>query len=207
MVWETIPGETPIDDISGLKPKHVQTRKELALVEAENIRKAILKYLAAKPNRRQAPFDISWSLRLHEEMFGDVWNWAGTPRKVDLNLGISWHQVESALLDTLNDLAYWEKNWPDIIEQATHLHHKTVKIHPFLNGNGRWARMLANIWLRIHDAEIIIWPEETIGTVSSIRDEYLEAIKDADNGQMGPLLDLHRRFSENSGTESSETEV
>lgn len=196
MMWDTLPGETPIDDISGLKIKDVRTRIELATVEAENVRKAVLKYLAAKPSHRIAPFDFTWSLKLHKEMFGDVWEWAGRPRQIDLNLGVSWHQVQTALMDILDNLAHWEKQWPDVVEQAAHLHHRCVQIHPFQNGNGRWARMMANIWLRIHDVPITVWPEETIGTVSTIRDEYLEAIKSADEGQFNLLISLHRRFSD-----------
>jgi len=38
-VWKPIPGETPIDDISGLKPKGVTTRAQFNDVEARNIRK------------------------------------------------------------------------------------------------------------------------------------------------------------------------
>ena len=44
--WNPIPGETPIADISGLIPKHVTSRAQLNIVEAENIRKVIVKYLA-----------------------------------------------------------------------------------------------------------------------------------------------------------------
>lgn len=70
--WGDLPGETPID-VSGLKRKGIRTRAELNQAEAENIRKAVVKYLAAKPSRRSAPFTLSWSRRLHKQMFGDVW--------------------------------------------------------------------------------------------------------------------------------------
>lgn len=43
MAWKSIPGETPVDDLSGLKIKTVRTRRQLAIVEAENIRKATLR--------------------------------------------------------------------------------------------------------------------------------------------------------------------
>jgi Fic-DOC domain mobile mystery protein B len=194
--WEFLPGETPLDDISGLKLKEVRTRKQLSLVEAQNVLKATVKYLAAKPNRRLAPFDLNWFLKLHGEMFGDVWEWAGKPRRIDLNIGVAWHQVELELHNLVNDLEYWEANWPDVLEQAVYLHHRAVHVHPFMNGNGRWARMLANIWLRLHDCEVTRWPEEAIGIVSPIRNEYLTAIQSADQGEMRLLLDLHRRFSE-----------
>jgi fido (protein-threonine AMPylation protein) len=128
-------------------------------------------------------------------MFGDVWDWAGRPRKVDLNIGVAWHQVEPELQNLVADLEFWEKNWQDVLEQTVYLHHRSVRIHPFMNGNGRWARMLANIWLRLHDCSVIQWPEEAIGTVSSVRTEYLAAIRSADNANVTPLLNLHRRFT------------
>ncbi len=84
--WELLPGETPID-VSGLRQKGIRTRAELNRAEAENIRKAVVKYLAAKPSRRSAPFTLAWTKRLHKQMFGDVWKWAGAFRRENLNLG------------------------------------------------------------------------------------------------------------------------
>jgi len=199
--WETIPGETPIDP-SGLKRKEVKTRRQLAVVEAENVLKATIKYLAAKPSHRLAPFDLTWTLRLHREMFGEVWEWAGKPRKIALNIGVAWYQVESELLSLLKDLRCWESAWPDIFRQTACLHHRAVRIHPFLNGNGRWARMLANIWLRLHDCPVTQWPEEAIGAVSVAREEYLGAIRQADEGEIGPLWKLHRQYA--GGTPTNE---
>jgi hypothetical protein len=36
--WESIPDETPIEDISGLIPKYIKNRDQLSLIEAKNIR-------------------------------------------------------------------------------------------------------------------------------------------------------------------------
>ena len=38
------------------------------------------------------------------------------------------------------------------------------------------------------------WPEETIGSRSVIRDEYLAAIRAADEGDEMPLIELHQRY-------------
>ncbi len=193
--WATLPGETPIDDISGLRVEGITTRTELNKFEAENIRKAFVKYLAAKPTRRTARFDLSWALHLHREMFGDVWKWAGKVRTTETNLGVPPPEIESALMSLLDDLAYWEEHGTDPIEQAAMLHHRAVQIHPFQNGNGRWARLLANIWLKLHDHRPTAWPEETIGTTSVIREEYLVAIREADKGVYSQLVALQRQFS------------
>ncbi len=143
--WETLPGETPLDDISGLKVKGVATRAELNKIEAENIRKAVVKYFSNRPSRRGAPFDLAWALRLHREMFGDVWRWAGQPRTCDLNLGVPFPHVEARLYDLLKNLEHWAQGGVSLEEQTVMLHHQAVLIHPFVNGNGRWARLLANI--------------------------------------------------------------
>lgn len=192
--WTSLPGETPID-VSGLKLRGIGTRTELNRAEAENIRGAVVKYLAARPSRRSAPFTLSWARRLHEQMYGDVWEWAGRFRTENLNLGCEWHQVPVRLQGLLDDLIHWESLGDSLLEQATRLHHRAVQIHPFPNGNGRWARMLANIWLKRHGHAITVWPEVTIGASSILREDYLAAVRAADEGDEGPLLELHRRLT------------
>jgi len=199
-VWHPIPGETPIDDFSDLLVKGISTRAELAVHEAANIRKAFVKYLTGKPNRRTARFDFSWTLRLHKEMFGQVWKWAGSVRTTDLNLGVSWPQIEPRLYDLLNNLWHWKTAGTDLLEQAVMLHHQSVQIHPFMNGNGRWSRLLANVWLKMHRQPVTEWPEATVGTQSTIRATYLDAIRQADEGDYAALLELHRRFTPDSGS-------
>jgi Fic-DOC domain mobile mystery protein B len=194
-VFRAIPGETPIDDISGLKVKGVTLRKELNALEAENIRKPFVKYLAVKPSRRSAKFDLAWAMKLHREMFGDVWKWAGQLRKLNLNLGVDHSQVETSLHQLFENLKYRDKlPGVSVFSEAVVLHHQAVHIHPFLNGNGRWARLLSNIWLKLHDHCIVLWPEKSVGDTSPIRQAYLDAIKSADRGDISALEKLHRRW-------------
>src|SRR4051812_12252073 len=149
------PGETPID-VSGLIPKGVTSRAQLNDLEAENIRAATVRYLAARPSRRQAPITLPWCLKLHKQMFGKVWRWAGTTRRTELNLGVPAHRIQTDLQSLLDDAAYWRDHAAfDVIEQASRLHHRAVYVHPFLNGNGRWSRLLANIWLRQAGAPLV----------------------------------------------------
>ena len=193
--WSPIPGETPIDP-SELRVRGVENRRDLAILEARNIRQAVVKYLAARPSRRSAPFDVPWLLELHREMYGDVWEWAGTVRSRSLNLGAPPHQIRERLGALVEDLHSWSGDGHEFDLQAVRLHHLAVRIHPFLNGNGRWARLLANIRLRRHDAPLTLWPEEAIAGVSPIRDEYIAAIRSADRGDCSPLTELHARFAE-----------
>jgi Fic-DOC domain mobile mystery protein B len=193
--WGHVPGETPIDDVSGLLLPWVGTRRQLNQVEAENIAVAASKYLVGRLRPAEAPFTFDWVFGLHKEMFGQVWAWAGTPRKCDLNLGCRFYDVEAQVLDLVETIPYWGKGPFSLVEDAALLHYRAVKIHPFLNGNGRWSRMLANIWLRRHGAHPTVWPEPQMGEVSPIRATYLSAIRAADKNDFGPLVELHWQYT------------
>ena len=189
-----IPGQTPLHDLSGLRIKTIRTLAQLNAAEAENILKATMKYLVSKPTQKMARFDVDWMKKLHVEMFGDIWSWAGELRKNKTNIGSVPHQIEIDFHNLAADLGAWKKSSMPILEQAVRLHHAAVRIHPFLNGNGRWSRMLANVWLALYDSPLIEWPETIIGTTSTIREEYLDAVREADRGHISKLLDLHIQF-------------
>ncbi|MCH7545294.1 MAG: mobile mystery protein B [Planctomycetes bacterium] len=191
-----IPGETPLNDISGLKIKGINERQELNDYEFRNIARASKKYLLGKPSRRLVPFDLSWLRKLHFEMFGDVWEWAGHYRVSETNIGVNPVQIETQLYTLLEDLKAWQASDVEMLEQCVRLHHRSVQIHPFTNGNGRWARMLGNIWAKMHRQPIVAWPEKVIANTSPERDEYLAAIKEADDGNLAPLIEFHRRFTD-----------
>ncbi len=194
--WEAIYGETPIDP-SQLKDRTIRTRAELNEAEAKNIRRAYVKYLAVVPSRRVAPFDLRWFQKLHREMYGDVWVFAGQTREIDLNIGVPWRQVTMQLFELIRDLQEWSGRMVPLNEQAARLHYRAVWVHPFENGNGRWARLLANIWLRQQKSPIIEWPEQNlVGPSSPIRETYIKALHDADQGDLDPLLELHRQYME-----------
>jgi fido (protein-threonine AMPylation protein) len=140
-----------------------------------------------------APFDYAWFLRLHREMFEDVWEWAGRLRRSVTNIGVQPQFIEQRLYELSQNLPCWTNE--SRLLQATMLHHQAVLIHPFENGNGRWSRALANIWLYLNGAEPTDWPGTELSEVSSIRDEYLHAIQAADAGDYAALFELHQRFT------------
>jgi hypothetical protein len=77
-------------------------------------------------------------------MLGDVWRWAGKFRTSERNLGIAFYEIPTALHELLDDTKAWieYKSYPPD-EIAVRFHHRLVQIHPFPNGNGRHARLLA----------------------------------------------------------------
>ena len=184
---------TPLDDISGLKldTSKPYSMDEIYLYEAKNITQATLKYLSLVPDKKLAPFSYEWLLLLHKEMFGDVWEWAGKLRQVELSIGVKAYLVSTEIKKLVDDLAFWEQNKSfDVIEIASRLHHRAVQIHPFINGNGRWSRMLANIYLKQNGLQPTKWNENLLSKENLHRDDYIKALKSADDGDYRDLIEL-----------------
>lgn len=192
IAWELKDGETPIDP-SRLVDKSIRNRADLDRAEATNILKAAEKYATAKLGGKRA-FTYEWLLRVHRDMFCDVWVFAGEVRTIELSLGIAPHLIGQQLGGLALDIAAWKANESLLLEQAVTIHHRAVHIHPFENGNGRWARFVANLWLRKHGKPMVEWPEPKMSATSDVRDEYLAAIRRADQFDYGPLVALHDRF-------------
>lgn len=134
----------------------IDNEDAIAHAEVENIARVVAKYLAKKPPKRSAPFNYEWALKLHKEMLGDVWGWAGAPASVATHTPQNAFQpLREALgkqsLQTLfADLHYWQEQGIDLTEQASRLYARAVAIRPFYDGNKRWAKMLSDIWLKQH---------------------------------------------------------
>jgi Fic-DOC domain mobile mystery protein B len=193
-----VPGETPLDDLSGLRLKHIKTQNQLNRAEFDSINKILPKYFLEKLSDRKAPFTYEWVLKVHEEMFGEVWIWAGKLRETEMNIGVKPALIPSELNRLLFDFHKWEKAGGSVMETSARLHHRLVWVHPFRGGNGRWARILTNIYLRKKNAGLIQWPEDEI-SAGKLRNEYIEALQSADHGHEGLLLNLHKKYQENPG--------
>lgn len=189
-IIDNVPGATPIDDISGLIPTHITTRSELNEWEAANILKAARKYLTAK---KRGKISVDWLKKVHTDMFDETWKWAGKWRRSNFNIGADWRSVPEQTKILIDDVTYWGKkmkNAPGILEQSVRVHHRLVKIHPFVNGNGRHARLVADIFLFNRDHKLPTWPDEALIKESDIRKQYLSALQAADEGNYQPLEKL-----------------
>ncbi|OGC25415.1 hypothetical protein A2291_00735 [candidate division WOR-1 bacterium RIFOXYB2_FULL_42_35] len=183
---ENIPGATPLDDLSGLIPTHITTRQQLNEWEAANILQAVKKYLT-----RREPLEVSleWLKEVHRIMFAETWEWAGTFRKKPLSIGIDWHNIPEQMKILVDDLKYWqaEESTMSVFNQSVRLHHCLVKIHPFVNGNGRHSRLVADIFLFANKQQLPIWPDNELIVASGIRQQYIAALQSADKGDFKPL--------------------
>lgn len=188
-------GETPIDP-SCLLPGVAfdGTRESLNQLEIENIEVVVDKYLIDPISEVDAPFTYDWMLQLHREMFCNVWNWAGAVRNYNVTIGCDAAHVAARLWDLAECVPYFQPAPNEVIRLAAELHHRAVHIHPFPNGNGRWSRMLANVWLRLRGSPITFWPAD-MAAAGANRTEYINAVVAADARNLGPLVELHRRYT------------
>ena len=103
-------GQTPLPPElqKGLKPKHIQTVRELDEYEEQNIAVGMM-WLA---NQNDAGISHNFWLKLHKKLFHDVWEWAGQVRTHELHnpYFLQPHQIWTALRQLEGDLAYWLKD-------------------------------------------------------------------------------------------------
>lgn len=183
-------GATPLDpnELDGLRFKHVTARGQLDELEQINI-EAGLRWLARR--RRKNVLTDDFAITLHKRLFGEVWKWAGSFRSTGKNIGIDPIYIAVELRTLMDDARYWAEHATyEPIEAASRLHHRLVYIHPFPNGNGRHARILADTALTdVYGVSPINWAGGyDLQNMNERRVAYIAALRSADRGDYGPLL-------------------
>lgn len=184
-------GATPIDpdEAVGLRLTHITTQGELNRWEQENIVEALAWIEKTKPT------DIlneQFIKQLHKRMFGNVWKWAGQFRRSGKNIGVLWHQIPENIKNMCDDVPEWiQSQYESPEEMAVRFHHRLVWIHPFPDGNGRHSRLMANIFLEnvLHGSPFT-WGNQDLSNPNESRSRYINALQEADNGNLVPLLEF-----------------
>lgn len=186
---------TPLEsgERDGLLQTWITDRKDLNEAEQENIVKG-----AAWARRRRGVKAVDllndeYAKTLHKQMFGDVWKWAGAYRQTERNIGIEAYRIPVEMPAMFNDVRYWVEHStypPD--EIAVRLHHRLTKIHPFPNGNGRHARMMADLLIERLGGQPFSWGSGDLANAGELRAKYIAALKAADGHDIGPLLAFAR---------------
>ena len=186
-------GQTPLDpdETAGLIPRHIETKGALNDWEQENILQTTQWLRRAKiPDVLTEGFCRD----LHRRMFNKTWRWAGTFRKSDKNIGCDWALIAVKLNQLFGNAQYWVENdtfTPD--ELAARFHHALVWIHPFPNGNGRHARMMADALLKQLGQPVFSWGSSAnLVSANAVRARYLAALRAADQGNFADLLTFVR---------------
>ena len=149
---------------------------------------------AARQKKRDL-LDEGFIRELHRQMFDKTWQWAGTFRNSNKNIGVDWTQVAVRLRNLLDNSKYQIENHVyDADEIAVRFHHQLVWIHPFPNGNGRHARLMADLLAMRLGRPRLTWGggKKAVITVGELRKQYLTALRAADQGQINDLIAFAR---------------
>jgi Fic-DOC domain mobile mystery protein B len=195
MQYHYIAGQTPLDEEEkrDLIPSLV-TREDLDAFEQENILEARKWVMQKSVLSKLDVFSEKFLLNLHKRMYGHVWKWAGMFRKTNKNIGVDKFTIATELHTLLGDAQYWlEHETYPISDLAIIFHHRLVKIHLFPNGNGRHARMCADVIVAKFDDEKLSWGGNSdLTKPDEIRTRYIAALREADGGNYEPLLAFAR---------------
>lgn len=190
------PGATPLDadELASLIPGHIATQGELNEWEQANI---VQGDQWARKQRKEI-LNEGFLRQLHKQMFGETWKWAGEFRKSDKNIGIDWPKISVELRKLLDDVHYQIEHAsypPD--EIAMRFHHRLVAVHPFPNGTGRHARLMADLLAKRLGQPGFTWGSQNLVDASLIdatpvRQAYIAALQAADARDYAPLLAFAR---------------
>lgn len=182
---------TPLtpEETRDLIPSAITFRRDLNEAEQENIARA----QDWAMRRRRDPLSEKFIRELHRRMLGDVWRWAGHFRRSERNLGIPFYEIPAALRQLSGDARAWiEYSTYSPDEIAVRFHHRLVQIHPFPNGNGRHARLAADLLVMTLGRQRFSWGSANLQEPSALRKSYIAALKAADAHDIRPLLEFAR---------------
>ncbi|HKC72009.1 MAG TPA: mobile mystery protein B [Terriglobales bacterium] len=186
-------GNTPLapEELADLKP-NLATKEELNEWERENILLA-REWATSDRTKPEEMASDAYIRKLHRRMFEETWHWAGQYRVTEKNIGVPVHEIRERLMELVGDVRYWLQNStyaPD--EIAVRFHHRLVLIHPFPNGNGRHARLMADLLVMKLGRPAFSWGSANLVREGEARTKYLEAIRAADQGDIQLLLKFSR---------------
>ncbi len=193
-IFTTGDGNTPLspDEQADLIP-NLATTEELNQWERSNILIAYDWSLDSRTLKRQDPLTEPYVRDLHYRMFDQTWKWAGVYRITEKNIGVAHYLIRESLAALLGNARYWLENKtfaPD--EIAIRFHHRLVFIHPFANGNGRHARLMADVLAKTQGQSIFTWGGADIVEHGNIRRGYIDALRAADKNDIAPLIAFAR---------------
>ncbi len=185
------PGATPLDadELASLIPGHITTQGELNEWEQLNI----VEGESWARKQRKEILNEGFLRQLHKQMFGETWKWAGEFRRTDKNIGVDWLKIGVELRKLIDDAHYQVEHAsypPD--EIAVRFHHRLVAIHPFPNGNGRHARLMADLLVERLGQPRFTWGRRSLVDTSETRQQYIAALQAADRRDIAPLLAFAR---------------
>ncbi len=131
--------------------------------------------------------------QLHRRMFGSIWRWAGEVRRTNTNIGVDKSVIRVEVRKLIDDARFWrDEAVYGVDEIGVRFHHRLVWIHPFPNGNGRHARLMADLIAEQDGQPRFSWGDGALVSTSDLRAAYIAALREADGGDLAALLAFAR---------------
>lgn len=179
-------GNTPIraEEAEQLIPR-ISTLAELNEYEAVNLLRAREWAFDSRGMKSTDPLEESYIRELHRRMFDNVWKWAGTYRKTELNIGCDPKEILQRIPQLLANTRHWLDHEAFPTDEALlRFHHQLTKIHPFANGNGRHARLIADIVAVKYGQPEFTWGAgKDLVAEGDARAHYLAALRALDKSE------------------------
>ncbi|MBU4373568.1 MAG: Fic family protein [Euryarchaeota archaeon] len=124
--------------------------------------------------------------RIHEAVTAGILEEAGKYRTKNVRItGAAkappdWSKVVKLMDELIEKIV---QSWLHPVETAAFMHHMFVEIHPFIDGNGRVARLLMNLYLIAQSYPPIVLKKEDRG-------KYYRFLRAADAGNLTPFADF-----------------
>jgi Fic-DOC domain mobile mystery protein B len=195
MAIESNGGDAPITPVerARLLPS-LSTRAQLNEIERLNVNAARVWAMRGTVFQRSDLISEAFARELHRRMFNGIWRGAGQYRVAERTPGWEPHRIAEGVGMFLDDAEGWLRFATfGVHEAAVRLHHRLVSIHPWANGNGRHARLIADVIVAANREAPLTWGSggAAAGGIPA-RARYLEAIRFADAGDFDPLLGFAR---------------
>lgn len=174
----------------------ISTIGELNEYEALNILRAREWAFHSRTMKSTDPLEESYVRELHHRMFDNVWKWAGNYRQTERNIGCDPNEIVQRIPQLLANTRYWLENKTFSTDEALlRFHHQLTRIHPFANGNGRHARMIADVVAAKHGREEFTWGAgKDLVAQGDARTRYIAALRtlDVNENDVKSLLEFAR---------------
>ena len=134
--------------------------------------------------RDQAPFNHITIQQVHEIVTRGILESAGRYRTHNVRITGAvrsppdWQKIIPEMDRLIQEIAHNDRT---VIEMTAYLHHRFVLIHPFIDGNGRVARLLQNLYLIRSGYPPIVLSQKK-------RHQYYQALREADNGDLSSFV-------------------
>jgi cell filamentation protein len=141
---------------------------------------------------------INWELisSIHKTAFSHLYKFAGELRQVNLSKGGFMFPAAKFLptavknfeKEFLNPIPNAFSSYEELVEQLAPMHAELLFIHPFREGNGRTARLFANILALKRGFERFNFDEIT----NKRMPEYIQAVQKAADRDYQPMIEIFK---------------